>query len=561
MMDLTGQSIGRYHIVDKLGEGGMAVVYRAYDMRLEREVAVKFIRIDMMAPAMLGQILKRFEREAVALARVEHPNIVKIYDFGEFEGTPYLVMQYLGGGTLKQRMGKPMPYQAAARLLLPLAKGLEYAHRHNLVHRDIKPANVLMTVDGDPVLSDFGVAKILQSGEGQTLTPTGVGIGTPEYMAPEQGMGQAVDGRTDIYALGVMFYEMVTGRKPFIADTPLAVIMKHVHDPLPRPSLYVPSLPVEVENVLFKAMAKDPAERYQSMGEFSAALQAVTERTSTVLQPTLTAAPIVSATLPAQAAVPPTRTPISPSAGTRTAAGKAESSRRSAWIWLALGAILLGGFVLAGLLGIWWFFIRPTPQPAGVQITQQEPTIHTASGIERTAAPALVNTEAPGPLSTAAPEMGGKTETPALTSTPTAGFDASTASVFQLTVPPTSTPSSTCNQMAFVADVTVPDGSQFAPGVSFVKTWRVKNTGVCTWSAGYALVFDSGERMGGAESTPLGVSVAPGETVDISVELTAPTSPGTYQGYWLLRDANGQDFGTAGTASEPIFVTIVVSQP
>jgi len=275
-LDLIGQSLGRYHILEQLGEGGMATVFRAYDTRLERDVAIKVIRVDQFAPSLLERILKRFEREAKSLARLSHPNIVAIIDFGEYQNIPYLVMVYLPGGTLKDRMGKAMPWGEAARLLVPIARALDYAHREGVIHRDVKPTNILMARSGDPMLTDFGIAKLLDPGEAQTLTGTGLGIGTPEYMAPEQGLGQEIDARADIYALGVVFYELVTGRKPYTADTPMAVVFKHMTDPLPRPGVYVPGLPETVEKVLIKALAKKPDDPYENMEKFAAALESLT---------------------------------------------------------------------------------------------------------------------------------------------------------------------------------------------------------------------------------------------------------------------------------------------
>ncbi|MEW5941247.1 MAG: serine/threonine-protein kinase, partial [Chloroflexota bacterium] len=186
MPTLTGQSLGRYHILEQLGEGGMATVYKAYDTRLEADVAVKVIRTENLAPTLVEAALKRFEREAKALARLTHPNIVKVTDYGEHEGKPFLVMEYLPGGTLKARLGQPIPWQEAARILLPIARALDFAHRQNMIHRDVKPSNILVTSDGEPMLTDFGVAKILDLQGALTLTGTGMGIGTPEYMAPEQ---------------------------------------------------------------------------------------------------------------------------------------------------------------------------------------------------------------------------------------------------------------------------------------------------------------------------------------------------------------------------------------
>lgn len=265
--------IGKYRVLEQIGEGGMATVYKAYDTQLEREVAIKMIRSSAFPMEGLQNVLKRFEREAKALARLSHTNIISVIDYGEHEGSPYLVMTYLPGGTMKQIMGHPMPWQDSARLLLPVARALDYAHRQGVLHRDVKPANILMTQSGDPMLSDFGLAKIMELGEGHTLTASGISLGTPEYMAPEQGMGRDVDGRVDVYSLGVVLYELITGRKPFTADTPMAVIFKHISEPLPSPRLFVPDLPFEVENILFRAMEKEPENRYPDMHAFAEALE------------------------------------------------------------------------------------------------------------------------------------------------------------------------------------------------------------------------------------------------------------------------------------------------
>ncbi len=278
MQNLTGQTIDRYHILEQIGEGGMAVVYKAYDTRLEREVAIKIIRKEAFPPEALDRIFKRFEREAKALARMSHPNVVKVHDYGEFDGSPYLVMEYQPGGTLKAILGKPLDWSDVSQLLIPIANALGYAHQEGIFHRDVKPSNILITKQGEPMLTDFGIAKILEKNEGHTLTGTGLGVGTPEYMAPEQGLGKEVDGRVDIYALGVVLYELVTGRKPYTADTPLAVLIKHMADPLPRPGEVFPGISEELEKVILKALAKDPANRYQSMAEMAVAMGKVSEQ-------------------------------------------------------------------------------------------------------------------------------------------------------------------------------------------------------------------------------------------------------------------------------------------
>ena len=293
MSNLLGQSLGRYHILEQLGEGGMATVYKAYDTRLETDVAVKVIRTENLAPSVLERSLKRFEREAKALARLTHPNIVKVTDYGEYEGKPYLVMEYLPGGTLKQKLGKPLEWQEALHILLPIARALDFAHRQSMIHRDVKPSNILITADGEPMLTDFGIAKILDLEETQDLTGTSAAVGTPEYMAPEQVTAKTVDHRADIYALGVVLYEMVTGRKPFIADTPMAVLIKHATESLPRPSQFAVNLPEVVEKLLIKAMAKKPDDRYQTMNEMAVAWQSARESKGQIQAPAEKSAPAI----------------------------------------------------------------------------------------------------------------------------------------------------------------------------------------------------------------------------------------------------------------------------
>lgn len=279
----VGQSIGRYHVLEKLGEGGMATVFKAFDTRLEREVAVKVI---LSSGQQSQEFIRRFEREAKALAKLSHANIIKVLDYGDHDGTPYLVMEYTPGGTLKEKLGAPMPWQEAAKLLIPIASALQYAHGHKIIHRDVKPANILITESGDPMLSDFGIAKVLETDKSWDLTGTGVGIGTPEYMAPEQGMGKKIDHRADIYALGIVLFEMLAGRTPFRADTPLAVLIKQINDPLPRPRDLIGSIPEPVEHVIIKALAKSPQDRFENMGAFIEVLKKLaTELGPTIARP------------------------------------------------------------------------------------------------------------------------------------------------------------------------------------------------------------------------------------------------------------------------------------
>jgi tRNA A-37 threonylcarbamoyl transferase component Bud32 len=284
MEDLTGTTIDRYKIIRELGRGGMAVVYRAVDSMLDRNVAVKMILSESSGKGRSDKLLKRFNREAKTLASLSHPNIVKVLDYGEHEGTPYLVMEFISGGALKTRMGKPMPYAEAAALLVPIARALQHAHQQRIVHRDVKPENILINDSDQPMLSDFGILKLVDVEESHGLTGTGKIVGTPAYMSPEQIRGREVDGRADMYSLGIVFFEMVSGRKPYNANTPIELSMQHLHDPIPKAKQFVRDLPAEADQVIAKSIAKNPEDRYQNMAAFAEALEKLggtTARTST----------------------------------------------------------------------------------------------------------------------------------------------------------------------------------------------------------------------------------------------------------------------------------------
>jgi serine/threonine protein kinase len=271
MLKMVGKNIGRYRLDEIIGEGGMAAVYKAFDTRLERWIAIKVLRPYKEQDA---DFPLRFEREAKALAKMAHANIVKVYDYGDQDGMLYLVMEFLPGGTLKQRLGKPISYHESSTILIPVARALGYAHKHKVIHRDVKPTNILFDEAGDPVISDFGIAKVIAEGMPDgNLTGTGAGIGTPDYMAPEQGLGGKIDHRADIYALGVVLFEMLTGRKPFVSDNPMAVMIKHVSAAFPHPSQVIPELAGPIEEMLLKTTQKNPDDRFQSMEDFAAEME------------------------------------------------------------------------------------------------------------------------------------------------------------------------------------------------------------------------------------------------------------------------------------------------
>ncbi len=277
MFNLVGKTLGKYRLVEKLGQGGMAQVYKAYQPDLDRYVAIKILH-----PHLTGDedFVARFRREARAVAALEHPHIVRVYDFDADEGVAFLVMEHLAGASLKSHLHdldcreERMDLEEVGRIVGTLADALDHAHRQGVVHRDLKPSNVLITTNGRPVLTDFGIARMVDTA---TITESGGTLGTPAYMSPEQCRGEPGDARSDIYALGVLLYRFCVGRVPFDADTPYAIILKHITAPLPSPRSMRPDLSEAIERVILKALAKNPDDRFQTAGDMGRALRAALE--------------------------------------------------------------------------------------------------------------------------------------------------------------------------------------------------------------------------------------------------------------------------------------------
>ena len=281
--DLLGTTLGNYRILAPLGQGGMARVYRAFQESLEREVAVKVLPPWYAADR---NFVERFNLEAKLVARLSHPNIVTVHDASEQNGHLYIVMQLVDGGTLKHRLdhlhaqGYTMDAIEAVPIFVQLANALNYAHEQGVVHRDVKPVNVLMDRSGRPILSDFGIAKVLASTK-DALTRPGAGVGTPEYMSPEQCLGGAVDGRADIYALGAMLFEALTGQTPFLGENYPALAHSHIYETPPRPTILNPTISPLLEQTILTALMKNPLQRYQYASDMAEALELAQPRIST----------------------------------------------------------------------------------------------------------------------------------------------------------------------------------------------------------------------------------------------------------------------------------------
>jgi serine/threonine protein kinase len=265
------ESIDRYQIQSEIARGGMAIIYLAYDPQHHRDVAIKVLPPEYLY---YPQFRARFQREIEIMISIRHPGIVPIYGYGQFQGQLYLVMRYMSGGSLEERLeqqGK-LPIEETASIIEQIAPILESAHAQGVIHRDLKPSNILFDVQDQPFISDFGIARLTEQSNIAALTGKAL-IGSPAYMSPEQGrIGIHLDARSDIYSLGVMVFEMLTGQLPYDADSPMRLVLKHIMEPVPDILAVNPQLPAECRQIIQKAMAKDPDQRYPNALELAADL-------------------------------------------------------------------------------------------------------------------------------------------------------------------------------------------------------------------------------------------------------------------------------------------------
>ena len=429
---MSAEQFGRYVIKGELGRGGMATVFHAYDPRFERDVAIKVLPREFLHDP---QFRVRFEREAKTIALIEHPAIVPVYDFGEEEGQPYIVMRYMSGGSLSDRLAQgPLPINEVINMINRLAPALDAAHGKGVIHRDMKPGNILYDQYGNSFLSDFGIARFHQSSN-TTLTGGAI-LGTPAYMSPEQVQGENnIDGRSDIYSLGVILFQVLSGRVPYQADTAARVMMMHILEPVPHITSVSNTVPIAFDAVIEKAMAKNPNDRFNNTIEMAHAVvmaargsnmpTLVGEQTldfnnlETNLNPASAASaptfPLHATTKhgrpsPSLPASQPADTAVSSAAGVMTP-GVIPARRLPAWIWIvgaiALAGIVVAAFTLGGGLRLIGGGINPT-----ITASSTVPVIAVATSIPSdTVTPTTIPSNTPTPTNL-------PTETPTPTNTP-----------------------------------------------------------------------------------------------------------------------------------------------
>jgi len=521
---LIGETLGKYEITEHLGHGGMAEVYKAYQAGLDRYVAIKVLHSFL---ADEENFLTRFKREAKAVAALRHPNIVQVYDFDydEERGLYYMVMELVEGLNLKERLqkaiasGEQIPLPEAARIVAAMADALDYAHRRGMVHRDVKPANIMFNEDGEVILTDFGIAKMVDMAG---LTASGAMVGTPAYISPEQGMGQAGDDRSDIYSLGVVLYQLITGVLPFDADTSMGIVLKHINEPPPSPRAIRPDLPLSLEQISMRALTKDPNQRYQSAAQLAEDLRRVAAGEELeAWQPDMT--PTLDQTIPMQATPQPaSSTPPPWPTPTPTPLPTPRRKRRRVLLTVAIAIVTIvltgvGLLAYSNQLGdvLSRVGLPPLPQTPG----SDQAATQLAATLEAMQATIGAPTIAPSPT---------PPPTPTTTSSPTPDLTAIAMATCRL-------------DMTVISDRAVWP-AVLSPGQEFVKRWRVKNTGNCEWPWGVELIFASGDELDIVQVDEI-TSLPPESTTEIEVTFEAPADYGTYASAWQLQDSDGNAIG------------------
>lgn len=596
---MKNRKLGKYEIVSRLGRGGMAEVYRAYHSSLDRYVAIKVLHAFLADEA---EFSDRFGREAQNIARLKHPHIVQVYDYEYDEASEsyYMVMELIEGATLKDRLnehqdsGKPMVLDEALRITRQAASALAYAHSAGMIHRDVKPANLMLDKNDNDrvVLTDFGIAKIVT---GAQPTVTGGLVGTPAYMSPEQGAGETGDERSDLYAIGVILYQMITGRLPYDADTPLALILKHMNDPIPSVSSEDATVPSQIDTIITKLMAKSADDRYQNADTLIEDLRQIElslhKYDSTPIKPFNSPPAGESRERPTldgptlsiddvQREITSTQKKVEPANAPET---NRVMERNRAFYWLSGLILVIGGIFIGYVLGT-----QSGIFPGVGLLAEDEPSATSVAAViaspEQTEVPSptMTNTLEPSltpePPTATATNLPTMTPEPTLTATPLPPTATSTPLPSNTrpptaTSPPTNTPNatetlsaiSTATIMACSFDYAVieqlpedgEDGGFFTTNSEYTRTITFLNTGTCDWERNTSLTFLDGESFSAGPRIFIREPVGIGEEVTIifDAELPSVGSVDPIIGEWELRTPGQIKIG------DPLIISIMVFSP
>lgn len=514
-----------------VGKGRLGDVYRAADNFFRRDVALKMIRRENSSPEFLQYFTSRYAQQISMLGKLNHPSIIKAYDFTTLNGMPAWTMDLYSGASYSQYVGKQMPVEQAANLLIPVADALTYAHQYGVFHGNLKPSNILLNNEQQPVLADFGLTQWLgENGHGYGQFEASAGIGSPEYLAPEQAQGGMIDGRTDVYSLGIIFYELITGRRPFSAMSPLETMARQVSDQLPSPRYYVPNVSQQAEQFLFQATAKNPAQRISSMSEAAMILRSLSN-------------PAAAGAYYPPASYYNANAPVEDdddddeSFGDKlkAAAGTFKTNKNAKYAALAVCLLLIAGIVILIVSGnnkkIAEMNASSTQAAISVEETQsavmamieeqRQQTQEAEQAIQQQTQEAL-NAQA---AATAAAPM----------------IEPTKEMVFVQPPADTIPTASTQAQGRFYGQSPA-DGTTLITGQAFTVTWTWGNTGSTNWDEDFKLVFTGGTNFSAGAITEKYTNsiIYPNGHGDYSLDCVAPMAPGTYTMYWHVVDSNGE---------------------
>ena len=535
----------RYQFMGLIGKGRLGDVYRATDTFFKRDMALKMLHKEALMPDYVQYFSARYAQQVAMLSKLNHPSIIKTYDFTSLNGVPAWTMDLYSGNSYAQYSGTKFSAEQAANLLIPVADALTYAHQYGVIHGNMKPSNILLGNNQTPILTDFGLAQWLSEnrhGYGQFEAMTG--IGSPEYLAPEQAQGGPADARTDVYALGIIFYELITGRKPFTAMSPMETMARQVSDQLPSPRYIVPNISQQAEQFIYQATAKDPSQRLGSMSEAAMLLRSISSP-----------APQGGAYYPPasyySAPMPNEDDDDDDDEGMgskiKTAVGNLRKNKTAMYIGIGLLLAVIALVVLLVVSGnnkkIESMNAAATAEAQSIEATQNAVMAIIEGQRQQTQeAEQLIVSQTQEALDAAAAAAAA------------AAAEIPTAEPIQIPVAasvPTAAASSATGRFQ---SQTPADGTNFIMGEAFTVTWMMENTGGTNWAYNFKLIFDGGTNFTKDQITETitGVEIWPGGAGGISLECIAPQAPGNYTMTWHVEDLNGNKI----TSAERLSITI-----